>query len=114
MADNADMQFYQLVLSLQAGAMHQMGKIASPLTGKIERDLDMARSTIDLLEMLERKTKGNLNADEKNVLDHVLYELRLNFIDEQDKDKAGAAGSEADGEKQVNSAPSNAENEKNS
>jgi len=114
MDSSPDMQFYQLVLSLQAGAMQQMGKIASPLSGQIERDLNMARSTIDLLEMLERKTKGNLNADEKNVLDHVLYELRLNFVDEQDKDKAGSGGSDAGGERPVNSAGSDAENEKNS
>ncbi len=86
MVDDPDMPFYQMVLSLQAAAMQQMGKIVSPMTGKVERNLDMARSTIDLVEMLERKTKGNLNSDEKNVLDHVLYELRLNFIDEQGKD----------------------------
>jgi len=113
MSDNPDMQFYQLILSLQAGAMQQMGKIASPLSGQIERDMNMARSTIDLLEMLERKTKGNLNADEKNVLDHLLYELRLNFVDEQDKDKVGASSSEAGSEKPVNSAPPDAENVKN-
>ncbi|PWB67641.1 DUF1844 domain-containing protein [candidate division GN15 bacterium] len=97
MEDQPDMPFYQLVLSLQAGAMQQMGKIASPFTGKIERDLDMVRSTIDLLDMLQRKTAGNLNADEKQVLDHVLYELRLNFIDEQGKDEAaGSAPGDAD------------------
>ena len=112
MTESPDMQFYQLVLSLQAGAMQQMGKVTSPLSGQIERDLNMARSTIDLLEMLERKTKGNLNADEKNVLDHVLYELRLNFIDEQDRDKSSTGGPESASEKPVNSAPSDAEEKK--
>jgi len=81
----ADMHFIQLVLSLQAGAMVQMGKIASPMTGKIERDLDQARATIDLLDMLERKTKGNLSGDEQNLLERILYELRLNFVDETTK-----------------------------
>jgi hypothetical protein len=113
MDNSPDMQFYQLVLSLQAGAMQQMGKIASPLSGQVERDLEMARSTIDLLEMLERKTKGNLNADEKNVLDHVLFELRLNFIDEQDKDKTGAAETQGGSEKPVKPESPDAENVKN-
>lgn len=84
-ASQADMQFIQLALSLQAGAMVQMGKIASPMTGKIERDLAQARATIDLLEMLHRKTKGNLSGDEQALLDRILYELRLNYIDEAAK-----------------------------
>lgn len=103
MDENLDMQFYQLILSLQAGAMQQMGKIASPLTGKIERDLNMARSTIDLLEMFERKTKGNLDDDEKRLLEHVLYELRLNFVDEQKKDETGGGSANpSDGGEHLN------------
>ncbi|MBI5267380.1 MAG: DUF1844 domain-containing protein [candidate division Zixibacteria bacterium] len=84
-SSQADMQFIQLTLSLQAGAMVQMGKIASPVTGKIERDLTQARATIDLLEMLHRKTKGNLSGDEQTLLDRILYELRLNYVDEAAK-----------------------------
>jgi hypothetical protein len=80
-----DMQFVQLVLSLQTGAMVQMGKIASPVTGKVERELNQARGTIDLLEMLSKKTRGNLVAEEQTLLDRVLYELRLNFVDEAAK-----------------------------
>ena len=88
MTDNSsqlDMQFIQLVLSLQAGAMVQMGKIASPVSGKVERDLGQARATIDLLEMLYRKTIGNLSSDEQTLLDRILYELRLNYVDEAAK-----------------------------
>ena len=77
--------FTQLVLSLQMGAMQQLGKIASPITGKIERDLVMAKASIDMLEMLEVKTKGNLTSDEEKLLSHVLYELRLNYVDEVNK-----------------------------
>ncbi|MFZ5981661.1 MAG: DUF1844 domain-containing protein [Candidatus Zixiibacteriota bacterium] len=79
---NYDTYFFQLIFSLQAGAMQQMGKIASPVTGKIERDLQLAKVTIDMLDMLQRKTEGNLNVDEKKLLDHVLYELRINYVDE--------------------------------
>lgn len=110
MDENLDMQFYQLILSLQAGAMQQMGKVASPITGKIERDLSMARSTIDLLEMFERKTKGNLDSDEKQLLDHVMYELRLNFIDEQEKDKASTSAGSSDGGNSINSTSNSADN----
>ena len=112
MDDDLDMQFYQLILSLQAGAMQQMGKIASPISGQIERNLNMARATIDILEMIDRKTKGNLNTDEKQLLDHILYELRLNFVDEQEKDRAGhkVAGPT----NSVNSEGDSAENQKES
>ncbi|MFH1686796.1 MAG: DUF1844 domain-containing protein [bacterium] len=80
-----DPHFMQLVLSLQAAAMQQMGKVASLVSGEIERDLAMARQSIDLLGMLDTKTKGNLTDDEARILSHVLYELRLNFVDESKK-----------------------------
>ena len=83
-----DFQFMQLVLSLHAAAIQQMGKVASPLTGKIERDLPMCKNTIDMMEMLERKTVGNLSEDEKKVLERTLYECRMNFVDEAKKDHA--------------------------
>ena len=91
-----DPLFFQLVVSLQGGAMHQMGKIASPLTGKVERDLDMAKSTIDLLGMIRDKTEGNLTDEEKNLLEHILYELRLNYVDELKKGEAEPTDKEAD------------------
>lgn len=83
--DNYDVHFFQLLFSLQAGAMQQMGKIASPLTGKVERDLNLAKASIDMLDMLQRKTQGNLTPEEKRLIDHILYELRLNYVDEVKK-----------------------------
>lgn len=80
-----DPLFAQLVLSLQMGAWQQMGKIASPITGKVERDLAMAKMSIDLLAMIQKKTEGNLNPDEKQMIDHVLYELRMNYVDESSR-----------------------------
>jgi len=88
MADSTpqpDPMFLQIVLSLQAGAWQHLGKVASPVSGKIERDIPMAKHTIDLLGMLQVKTDGNLTPDEKQMLDHALYELRLNFVDESNK-----------------------------
>ena len=94
--ETLDPFFFQLVVSLQGGAMHQMGKIASPLTGKVERDLDMAKSSIDLLGMIKDKTEGNLTDEEKKLLDHILYELRLNYVDELKKGDAEPAEKEAE------------------
>jgi len=85
-----DIQFVQLVMSLHIAAMQQMGKVASPLTGKIERDMAMCRNTIDMLEMLQRKTVGNVSDDEKKLIDRLLYECRLNYVDEVKKDQAAA------------------------
>ncbi|UCE67191.1 MAG: DUF1844 domain-containing protein [Candidatus Zixiibacteriota bacterium] len=77
--------FVQLVLSFHAAAWQQMGKVASVITGKVERDLNMAKHSIDMLGMLEEKTKGNLTEDEEKYLKHTLYELRMNYLDEMKK-----------------------------
>ena len=65
--------------------MQQMGKTVSGLTGEIERNLGMAKNSIDMLSMLEEKTAGNLNEEEKKLIDHYLYELRMNYVDEAKK-----------------------------
>ncbi len=95
-----DPHFLQIVISLQAGAMQQMGKIASPFTGKVERNLEMARLTIDTLSMLETKTKGNLSPDEAKLIGHVLYELRLNYVDEVKKEETGKPEADTAGKDQ--------------
>ncbi len=104
--NDIDIQFFQLVLSLQAAAMQQMGKVANPMTGKVDRDLAMAKNSIDMLEMVERKTRGNLTDDEKRLMDHLLYELRLNFVDELAKDQAAPKSSDSG----ANSTPPPADN----
>jgi hypothetical protein len=82
--------FIQLVMTFQAAAWQQMGKIKNPITDKIERSLDQARYSIDMLEMLRTKTKGNLTDDELKFVNHVLTELQLNFVDELNKEKSKA------------------------
>ena len=74
--------FMHLVVMFQGAAMQQMGKIMDPITNKIERDLEQAQFSIDILGMLDEKTRGNLSDAEKHFLEHVLFELRLNYIDE--------------------------------
>lgn len=84
---DVDIQFYQMVISLQAQAWQSLGKVASPVTGKIERNMEQAKFSIDMIEMFQRKTEGNLSDEEKKLLEHALYELRMNYIEEAKKDK---------------------------
>jgi len=85
--------FLGLIHSFQAAAMQQMGKVPNPYTGKIERDLPQAKLSIDVLEMLQTRTNGNLVGEEARFLQHVLTELRLNYVAELEEDKKGKAGS---------------------
>ena len=79
------MLFTELVVMFHAAAMQQMGKIKHPVTGNIERHLESAQNSIDLLDMLQAKTRGNLSAEEERFLKQVLQELKLNYIDEMQK-----------------------------
>jgi hypothetical protein len=94
--------FVQLVLSFHAAAWQQMGKVVSVITGEIERDLNMAKHSIDMLGMLEEKTRGNLTEDEQRYLARALYELRMNYLDElkkgPDKEDKQADSSRKDSE----------------
>ncbi len=80
-----ELLFTQIVIMFQGAAMQQLGKVKNPVTDKIERDLDHARNSIDILGMLEVKTKGNLTTQEDQFLQLVLSELRLNYVDEVKK-----------------------------
>lgn len=82
--------FLGLVQSFQAAAMQQMGKVMNPFTQKIERDMAHAKLSIEMLEMLRTRTSGNLTGQEARFLNHVLTELRLNYVQEADKDKQEA------------------------
>ena len=90
--------FTQIVLMFQGAAWQHLGKVMNPATNKVERDLAQAKNTIDILGMLQAKTKGNLSDNEQKFLEHALYELRMNYIDEVNKapDEAEAASDEAE------------------
>ena len=77
--------FNQLVAMFHFAALQQMGKLKNPMSDKIERDLDQSKVSIDMLEMLHAKTKGNLTPDEERRLSTLLRELRLNYVDEAAK-----------------------------
>ena len=75
-----EINFSTFVFSLNASALVNLGEIENPGTGKIEKNLALAKQTIDILGMLEEKTRGNLTADEANLLKSILYDLRLNYV----------------------------------
>lgn len=82
------MLFDQLVGMFHFAALQQMGKLKNPVTDKIERDLQQSQVSIDMLEMLHVRTKGNLTSDEERVLTTLLRELRLNYVDEVAKSQS--------------------------
>jgi hypothetical protein len=91
--------FANLVMMFHSATMQHLGKIKNPMTDKVERHLDQAQLTIDLLDILQAKTKGNLTDEEGKFLANVLRELKLNFVDEESKELAGAKEAEKKEEK---------------
>lgn len=80
-----DFLFMNLIMQYQQMAWIQLGKIKNPATDKLERDLQGAKFSIDLLEMLKAKTAGNLKNEEEQMLAHAISELQLNYVDEVNK-----------------------------
>ena len=72
--------FLGLVEELSLRSMIALGQIPNPLTGKQDTDLEAARYTIDLLGVLEEKTKGNLEASEAQAVTDVVAQLRMVFV----------------------------------
>lgn len=75
-----------------------MGKVASPVSGKVERNLQVSQQMIDLLGELEAKTEGNRTDDETKLLQGVLTELRLNYVEEVNKPKSEDASGDKEPE----------------
>ena len=92
----SELLFMQLVMMFQGMAMQQLGKVMNPMTNQIDRDLGQAKNFIDLLGMLEDKTKGNLSEGESKLLQQALFDLRMNYVDELKKDNTPAETPDAD------------------
>ncbi|MBP7829276.1 MAG: DUF1844 domain-containing protein [Kiritimatiellae bacterium] len=73
--------FIQLVMMLATSASQAMGKLVNPATKKAEVNVEAAEATIDLLDMIEAKTKGNLDRDEERLLKDTLMSLKLTFVE---------------------------------
>jgi hypothetical protein len=73
--------FPTFILSLSHSALMHLGQAPNPETGAVERNLPLARQTIDLIAMLEDKTKGNLSGDEERLMSQILFDLRMRFVE---------------------------------
>ncbi len=73
--------FHTFVLSLGSSALLHLGELERPGADGPAQDLPMAKHTIDILAMLQEKTRGNLTAEEDKLLDGLLYDLRLRYVE---------------------------------
>src|SRR5262249_47815461 len=73
--------FSTFILGLSTQALLHLGDIESPVSGQVERDLGAARHVIDILGILEAKTKNNLEQAEERLLEAVLYDLRMRYVE---------------------------------
>ncbi len=92
--------FHHLVVMFQTLAFQQLGKLMNPITGTMERDLQQARITIDMLQMIREKTSGNVTDREKGLIDSVLMDLQLNYIDELNRGEEKAEAEVEAGEEE--------------
>ena len=94
-------RFLQLIAMFQIAAMQQMGKLPNPITNEVERDLQHAKASIDMLDTIKKKTEGNLVDAEIELLDKILFELHMNYVDEvnraEKEPKEGAGAETGDG-----------------
>jgi hypothetical protein len=73
--------FTTLVLSLSHSALLHLGDAPDPASGQVSRNLPMARQSIDLVAMLQDKTRGNLTGDEERMLSQALFDLRMRYVE---------------------------------
>jgi hypothetical protein len=76
-----NIDFATFVVSLSHSALMHLGHAPHPETQCVETHLPLAKQTIDLLALLEQKTKGNLTGEEERLLGQVLYELRMKYLE---------------------------------
>jgi hypothetical protein len=78
--DKMEASFSILAMSIASSAVMAMGLAPDPQAGTVSKDKNMARFNIDLLIMLQEKTKNNLNADEKSFLESLISDLQIKFV----------------------------------
>ena len=77
----AEINFSTFVISLSTQVLMHLGEIANPLSGKVETDVPVAKQMIDILGMLRDKTRGNLNASEDRLMEDILFDLRMKYVE---------------------------------
>lgn len=76
-----EINFSAFVISLSTQALMHLGEIASPMSGKVEVDVPVAKQMIDILGMLKDKTRNNLNASEDRLMEDILFDLRMKYVE---------------------------------
>lgn len=83
-ADYPPITFSDFVVSLSTSAIFHFGDIPDPVSKKAEKNLEAAKQTIDILGIIEQKTRGNLDENEKKLMEAVLFELRMRYVKERE------------------------------
>lgn len=76
-----EINFSTFVISLSTQALMHLGEIPNPLSGNEERDVPVAKQMIDILGMLQDKTRGNLNGGEAKLIEDILFDLRMKYVE---------------------------------
>ena len=76
-----EINFSTFVISLSTQALMHLGEIPDPLTGKVESDFAVAKQMIDIIGMLREKSRGNLDQGEEKLMEDVLYDLRMRYVE---------------------------------
>ncbi len=75
-----EVNFTAFIMSMNTSALFHLGEISDPASGEKNKDLVLAQHSIDILSLLEEKTKGNLTDEEQDLLKHVLYDLKMRYV----------------------------------
>ena len=84
-AASSQVDFPTFIMSLSSSAFYHLGDMPDPTTGKKELNLPAVQQTIDMLNMLKGKTKGNLKEDESKLLEQLIYELQVKYVTKSKK-----------------------------
>ena len=75
-----EITFINFLLSLSTSAFIQLGEVEDPITQQTDKNIPLAKQTIDLIGMLREKTKGNLTSEEEKLMEHLLYDLKMRYV----------------------------------
>ena len=78
--ESFQVDFTTFIMYLSSSAFYHLGDMPDPTTGKKELNLPAVQQTIDMLNMLKGKTKGNLKEDESKLLEQLIYELQVKYV----------------------------------
>lgn len=79
--EHPPIDFSTFIMSLSTQALMQLGEIGNPATGQVEKDVAVAKQTIDIIGMLSEKSKGNLDETEERLVQEILYDLRMRYVE---------------------------------